>query len=76
MARLSVNVVGSGTRTYGENVPWDRPIQCSPQRKQSLHPEAKRRYAGEMLEVPVGTQQDKLIPDAKLSEKRIDRTDL
>ena len=41
-----------------------------------LHPEAERRDPGEMLEVPVGTQQDKLVPDAKLGEKRIDRADL
>ena len=29
-----------------------------------------------MLEVPVGAQQDKLVLDAKLGKKRIDRADL
>ncbi len=39
-------------------------------------PETERRDGGEVLEILVCTQHDKLVPDAELSEEGIDRTDL
>ena len=39
-------------------------------------PEAERRDPSEVLEVPVGTQHDELVPDAESGKERIDRTNL
>src|SRR6266478_4529086 len=41
-----------------------------------LRPEAKRRYSGQILEILVSTEHHKLVPNAKLREKRINRSDL
>jgi hypothetical protein len=36
-------------------------------------PDPERRNRGNVLEIPVGTQHDKLVPDAELDEQGIDR---
>jgi len=45
-------------------------------RRGLLRPEAERRYPGQMLEIPVRTQHHELVPETKLREERIDRSDL
>ncbi len=49
---------------------------CSPSMWRLPRPEAEGRYPRQMLEVPVRTQHDELVPDAESGKERIDRADL